>query len=251
MLINRFIICVKLGKIFMKNNLFFLFHLSLLFSFFIQLISHNFAMTALAVSSTNYGIPQFQIPDFGGKAQSEHYILDATGGPIVGVGSSANYGLDTGFPSVTGGTITLAVNSSTVSLGSLVPGTPITAQSTITVATDVSAGYNLAIEKNQLLTHASDSDTIPDFSGTIASPSAWSGTGFGFSVNSGTNLEAKWGSGSNFAALPTQSSTTYHSVAQAINAPDNTVVGYKLDTANSQKSGSYSTIVSYLATVLP
>ena len=206
---------------------------------------------ALALSSTNYGVPQYQIPDIGGKASSEHYILDATGGPILGVASSSNYGLDTGFPSVTGGTITVAVNASSVDLGDLNPGTPVTGQTTVTVSTDSSAGYIVAAQKNQLLTHTNTTDTISDFSGTIALPSAWSGTGFGFTVSSATNLEAKWGSGSNYALIPTQTATTYHTTLQAINAPDDTVIDYKLDTTSTQLVGDYSTIVAISATVLP
>ena len=210
-----------------------------------------FIQSALALSSTNYGDPQYQIPDIGGKASSEHYILDATGGPILGVASSSNYGLDTGFPSVTGGTITVAVNASSVDLGDLNPGTPVTGQTTVTVSTDSSAGYIVAIEKNQLLTHSNLSNTIADISGTIASPAVWSGTGFGFTVSSATNLEAKWGSGSNYALIPTQTATTYHTTLQAINAPDDTVIDYKLDTTSTQLVGDYSTIVAISATVLP
>jgi len=216
--------------------------------YFIFLI---FPQSALALTSTNYGIPQYQIPDFGGKASSEHYILDATGGPIVGVASSTNYGLDTGFPSVTGGTITLSLNSGTVDMGDLNPGTPITGQTTATVATDSSAGYSVAIEKNQLLTHSNLTNTIADIAGTIASPAVWSGTGFGFTVSSATNLEAKWGSGSNYALIPTQTATTFHTTSQAINTPDATVIDYKLDTASAQLVGDYTNIVAISATVLP
>lgn len=207
--------------------------------------------TALAVSSTNYGIPQYQLPDFGERSTSEHYILDATGGPIVGVASSTNYGLDTGFPSVTGGTIALSLDSNTVELGNVTPGTPITGETTATVATDSSAGYQIAISKNKLLTHSDTTTTISDYSGTIETPTTWSGNGFGFTVSVGTNLEAKWDSGAKFASVPTSTPTTAHGVVQSISSPDETTFNYKLNVANSQKTGNYSNTVSYLATVMP
>src|SRR5688572_19684014 len=85
--------------------------------------------SVLAIESTNYKIPQFQLPQLSNRLNSTTYILDATGAPIVGVASSLNYGLDIGFPSITGGTITLSIDSSIVDLGRLSPGTPVTGTS--------------------------------------------------------------------------------------------------------------------------
>ncbi|TSC92744.1 MAG: Uncharacterized protein CEN91_373 [Candidatus Berkelbacteria bacterium Licking1014_85] len=211
----------------------------------------TFRGSVFAIGSSSYQIPQFQLPNFGGSSSSSNYKLESASGPMVGVSSSSSYGLDMGFPSVTGGTISISLDSNSVNIGQLTPGTPISGQTSATVATDALAGYNLAIEKNQLITHTDLSTTVADVSATIASPAPWSGTGFGFTVSSGTSLEAKWGSGSNYALIPTQTATTAHSVVQAITAPDATVVSYKLDTSVAQKSGSYSTLVSFVATALP
>lgn len=191
------------------------------------------------------------MPNFGNSASSEHYKLNMASGPILGVGQSSNYGLDIGFPSETGGTISLSLDSSSVDLGKLNPGTPVTGTTISTVATDSLAGHSLNIEKNQLLTNTTNSTTITDFSGIIATPVAWTGVGFGFTISSGTSIEAKWGSGDNYAAIPTQTATTAHTVTQTLNTPDNTTFRYKLGTNANQENGVYQTLVSISATPLP
>jgi len=162
--------------------------------------------------------------------------------------------LDTGFPAVTGAVISLSLNSALVNLGTLNPGTPITGTTTSTVATDSSAGYVLAIQKDRLMTHTDTVTTIPDFTGTITTPTTYAdgvNTGFGFTVSSGTAVESKWGSGAKFAAIPTQTKTSFHTLVSSINAPNTTTITYKLDVPASQLAGSYSTDVAVFATPLP
>ena len=207
-------------------------------------------INAFAISSATYGMPQYDVSQGAGSVSSTNYSLQGEISPVIGVVSSASYKLDNGFPATTGGTITLSLDSSAVSLA-LNAGVPATGTSTITVATNALAGYSVAIQKNQLLTHTNGSTTISDFSGTIGSPAVWSGTGLGFTVTSGTSIESKWSSGTAFGAIPTQSSTVFHTVSSAISAPDATVVTYKLDTLANQLSGSYSTIVSFIGTAAP
>lgn len=206
---------------------------------------------ARAIDSTNYKIPQFEMNSFGSSIGSTNYGIRASSGPIVGVASSTNFGLDTGFPAVTGSVVSLTLNSPTVDLGLLVPGNPVTGTTTTTVATDSSAGYTLAIQKDRPMTHSDNVTTISDFAGTIAAPAAYTGVGLGFSVSSGTSVDPIWGSGTNFAAIPTLVTTTYHSLLQSINSPDNTTITYKLDVSNVQKPGAYSTSVAIFATALP
>lgn len=203
-----------------------------------------------AMSSPTYTIPQYDVSQGSGSLSSKNYVIQAEVSPTIGVVSSASYKLDNGFPATTGGTITLSLDSSAVSLA-LNAGVPATGTSTVTVATNALAGYSVAIQKNQLLTHTNGSTTIGDFSGTIGSPVAWSGTGLAFTVTSGTSIESKWTSGTAFAAIPTQSSTVFHTVSSAITAPDATIVTYELDTLANQLSGSYSTIVSFIGTAAP
>jgi len=216
----------------------------------VALVVSIWPVRALALSSATYTIPQFDLPEGAGAVGSTNYKLQAEVAPSVGSLSSSSYAIDTGFPSTTGGVIILIVNSGTVSL-TLTPGTPTTGTTTTTVSTNDSNGYSIAIEKTQLLTHSDATHTISDVSGTIASPASWSGTGFGFTVTSGTSIESSWSSGTAFAAIPTQTATTFHSVTNAINSANDTQITYKLDTPASQKAGQYTTLVSFTATVNP
>ena len=204
-----------------------------------------------AIDSTTYKIPQYNMNSFGNSIGSTNFGIRASSGPIVGVSSSTNFGLDTGFPAVTGSVVSLTLSSPTVDLGLLVSGSPVSGTTTTTVATDSSAGYTLAIQKDRAMTHTDGTTTISDYSGTIATPTTYSGTGLGFSVSSGTSVDAKWGSGTKYAAIPTLTKTTYHSLIQSISSPNTTTITYKLDVSNVQKPGAYSTSVAIFATALP
>ena len=206
---------------------------------------------AFALDSATFSIPQFNMDSFGSSIGSTNFGIRASSGPIVGVANSSNYSLDTGFPAVTGSVVSLTLSSPTVNLGILAPGSPVSGTTTTTVSTDSSAGYTLAIQKDRLMTHTDTVTTIPDYSGTIGTPTTYSGTGLGFSVSSGTSVDPKWGSGTDFAAIPTLSKTTYHELFQSISAPNNTTITYKLDVANTQKPGSYSSSVAIFAAALP
>lgn len=210
-------------------------------------------MSALALSSSSYTIPQFDMHSFGNSISSPNFGIRASSGPIVGVANSANYSLDTGFPAVTGSVVTLSLSSPTVNLGTLVPGSPVSGTTTTTVSTDSSAGYSLALQKDRAMTHTDNVTTISDFGGSIASPSTYNSgdTGLGFSVSAGTNVDSKWNSGLDFAAIPTLATTTYHTLVQSISAPNTTTITYKLNVGVTQKPGIYSTSVAIYASALP
>ncbi len=218
--------------------------------FFLALWLLTVPGVALALSSTNYEIPAYDLPQAAGTLSSPNYGLEASLAPVLGTLSSTSYGLTAGFPSVTGGTLTLSLGSATADLGRVSPGSSVTTTTVATVTTDAPS-YSLGIQKNQLLTQVGGSTTIADYSGSIASPTAWSGTGFGISVLSGTSVEAKWASGANYAAVPTGTTTTIHTVVGPRTAPDATTVRYRLDAPTNQEAAPYATTVGFVATVLP
>jgi hypothetical protein len=117
-------------------------------------------------------------------------------------------------------------------------------------------GYDLSVQRPTPLTHTDTVTTIPDISGTIASPTAWTeGTtkGFGFTLTAGTQVEAKYGTSPNYnyAALPS-AATVFHS-RTGLNGgiPEVTTMQYRVDTQTTQKQGTYSTTVIYTATTKP
>ncbi len=139
-------------------------------------------------------------------------------------------------------------------LPNVTPGTSTTYSADAVIRTDA-PGYNLFMQATSLLTHTDTITTIPMMSGTVASPTAWvEGTtkGLGFSVTSGTQVEAKWGTGPyNYAGVPL-SATGYHArVGLNGGVPEKTTVQFRADTLSSQRSGTYATTVVYTATMKP
>lgn len=203
----------------------------------------------LAATSENYKIDADVISEGGDLGSSESYKLtDTIGEPIIGLGTSETYKTYAGFWNSLITSITLIVDSNNVDLGALTPGTPITGQSSITVNTDAWGGYDLMAEQDKQMTHTDTSTTIPNYSCGIETPCVWSGVGLGFTVKSGTDVEAKWGSDPNYkyAYFP-PSPTLIHRKAGFKSGEDATVVEYKVDTATTQKSGIYSNTITYTA----
>jgi hypothetical protein len=140
-------------------------------------------------------------------------------------------------------------------LPNITPGQSQTYSVDAMVRTDA-GGYDLYVQRPRPLTHTDNTTTIPDISGTIASPAAWTEAvtkGFGFTLTGGTSLEGKWGTNPSYAyaALPADA-TLYHSrTGLTGGAVESTTIQYRADTIASQKQGTYSTTVVYTATLKP
>ncbi|HVQ44593.1 MAG TPA: LamG domain-containing protein [Candidatus Saccharimonadia bacterium] len=140
-------------------------------------------------------------------------------------------------------------------LPNITPGQSQTYSADAVVRTDA-AGYDLYMQALTPLTHTDTVTTIPNVSGTIASPAAWTeGTtkGIGFTLTAGTSLEGKWGTspGYAYAGLPS-TATVYHSrTGLTAGVPELTTIQYRADTTSSQKQGTYSATIVYTATVRP
>lgn len=204
--------------------------------------------------SPNYRIEADVLNYGGSEGQSPNLRnFDSLGDWVSGLSNSANYIANVGFPYQVNTTITLVLDSNTKSLGTLTPGTPVEAITTMDVTTDAANGYSLAANySGQMSSGVYD---IDDFSGTIASPAAWSGNcptnsqcGFGFTVSAGTNVEAKWGSGANYAGFPGAATEIHQKTGYTGGASDTTSVRYRADVLNTQASGAYQTTVTYTVT---
>ncbi len=205
------------------------------------------------MSSSNYQINADVISSGGSLGTSTNYTLnDTVGEDVVGTGSSTTYILKDGFWHMVNTYVQFSVDSSVVDFGTLTPGTPVTGQNVLSVTTDAWNGYTLSIHKDHRLRHTNGSDEIADHAGTIATPLAWSAPntlGLGFSVAAGTNVEATWGSGTKYAAVPTGSATVFHTKTGYRSPADTTTLTYKLDVPSTQRSGHYTNTVTY--TVMP
>jgi hypothetical protein len=138
----------------------------------------------------------------------------------------------------------------------LAGGTSTTYAADAIIRTDA-GGYNLVLQALTPLTHSDTTTTLPMASATVASPGPWvEGTteGLGFTVTSGTQLESKWGSGPssyNYAGVPLLP-TVYHS-RTGVNGgiPEKTTLEYRVASDPNQKSGTYTAVLVYTATMKP
>ena len=156
--------------------------------------------------------------------------------------------------------LSLEVDSGTLSFGSLLPGTVVTDTTICTVTTNYPNGYSLAAHdsisgSNSCLLQQVDLTTyIADYAGTISVPTLWSGTGLGICLYDATSKEAKWGTGTvendannKYAGVP-ETAAVIHEKTGSPTSVDTSSVGYKLVVPNTQKTGAYSGIVTYTAT---
>ncbi|MHA1889085.1 MAG: hypothetical protein ACTSX0_13755 [Promethearchaeota archaeon] len=201
------------------------------------------------MSSTNYKINADIIGQGGQTGLSSNYkLIDTIGEPVIGIGESDNYKSKEGFWHMIATSISLTVDSDTINLGIITPGTPVIGESTLTVTTDAWGGYELYVNQNHSMLHTDSTTAISEFICDINAPCLWSGNGLGFTIKSGTEVDTKWGSDPNYkyACFP-DSSTKFHETSQYINGGNQTVIRYKLDTPVTQKSGDYSNVITYIA----
>jgi len=205
------------------------------------------------MSSDSYKINADSINAGGAPGSSATYKLNDTIGEIAtGEGASGIYKMKAGFWYMVNTYLTLAVDDTSKDLGTLISGTPVTGQTVVSVTTDSWNGYVLNVSKDHKMRHIADgSTTIDDHNGAIATPLLWQSPnnfGFGFTIISGTNVDAKWKDGPDYkyASFP-DVATTAHSKPDYKSPVDETTIGYKADVPSSQKSGAYSCTVTYTA----
>ena len=145
--------------------------------------------------------------------------------------------------------ISSSLDAGSKDLGTVAPGTPATATSTLTVQTFGAPGYTVSASISSQLTDGSN--FVPaTTSGTLASPGSWSGNGFGYSIVSATGLDPKWGAGTNyapFATTPESIHTTGAAFTPNTANTTTTVIGYRLVAPPSQVPGTYSATVTLIA----
>ena len=210
---------------------------------------------AYTATSPNYRLDSAAMDSLGGDAASGEYQLTASGGEaFVGAAAGTTYSFNAGFVATLEKSITLTLDSLLVTIPPVTPGASQTATSAVTVRTDA-AGYYLSARQDHDLQSLDGQQTIPAVAGSIATPALWTEgttTGFGFSLISGTGLDAKWGTNPNYkyAAFP-GTSTVIHTKPNYTDSNDVTTVQYRLDVGATQAATGYRNTVTYNATVRP
>jgi len=158
------------------------------------------------------------------------------------------------------------ITGEAVAFGSLYPGIPVSVPTTGTitgVTTNSANGYTIALNdgvtgSGSVLLHSDGTTRIADFSGTIDTPTVWTdgiSKGLGITLYSAESAkESKWGNGTTFddsanyySGIPENASVA-HTVTGAITGEDTADWAFKLDVPSSQKTGSYSGVVTFTAT---
>ena len=152
--------------------------------------------------------------------------------------------------------LAVAIDSNTVDMGNLEPGTPVTGQSTITITTNNSVGYQIQVKRNnsdQTLKNGSNFITDktgwdPTADSGNGNADVWANTGLGFRVeqtNTTSNYNSTWwgsddtDTNAQFAGFP---STSKQIMNRTIYSQTSTVteIGHKVDVPNTQATGGYS-----------
>ena len=222
------------------------------------------------MSSTNYEITSDVIGSAEGAATSTNYdLLVNMGEGGIGTFNSANWTMKAGFLQTVNSTISISLDSNSVSFGNLAPGGTQTATSEIGVTTDAIGGYTLTAYRSSggytqtmrhtnTTTYMSDkTDWDPTAGGGNGNAALWSGDGLGFSVYANDSAEKNttwWGTGTTesdannkYAGFPS-SSQTIVTTTDYKSGERTTSVGYKLTIPTNQLSGTYSGDVTYIAT---
>ena len=139
--------------------------------------------------------------------------------------------------------------------------TPESASTTCTITTNDEDGYDLSVINDfaagTVLRNANGTGAnfeIADYAGTIAAPTTWTGTGFGFSVYNAPDKEIAWGTGTTchdalnaYAAFP-DAATTITSTPDYSPTATTVDICYRVDVPSTQASGLYTGSVTYTAT---
>ncbi len=151
--------------------------------------------------------------------------------------------------------LTFGIDSATLTFSNLNTGNSYTDSSKSTVLTTSTNAYNGYVVNGRisgLLTFGSD--TISHYSGTSASPTSWSGTGFGYTTSdsnlTGGTADRFTNGGAKYAGFTTASPgdpVADHAgpVTTAISNEQFTI-SYRVTVSDTQKSGTYTTTVLYM-----
>jgi hypothetical protein len=153
-----------------------------------------------------------------------------------------------------------------VDLGTLTPGTPVSASSVCTTATNANGGYDVSVKRDDADTtmdHSADASTnITDktaWNRTTPNAAVYASSGLAFSVfaSTATKNTTWWGTGTSchdasnlYAGFPT-AYTNIMEHATYSSGSTTTSICYRVDVPATQKSGSYTGSVTYQVTSKP
>jgi len=212
------------------------------------------------IESPNYRIQFPNLNSGAGIPTSTNYALDSTLGQTgPGQFSSAGYIVKSGFQYIHSIIpFSFTIEKIAVPFGSLIPQTPKTDTSTLTVSSGGANGYQVTAKENNPLKNQASADTIPDTlcdAGTCSQTAAgvWSqNTTYGFGYNmSGNDIPAAFVDATYFKQFAdvnsAESAQIVMSSANVGRARQSTIT-YKVNVSNVQAAGIYQNIITFTAT---
>lgn len=217
---------------------------------------------AINMESTRFKIESANTTSAAGNKSSTNYKLSDTIGQIAaGEFSSSGYVVKAGFQYLRIVTpFSFSVSNTNISLGTLTPNTPSTAQTVLTVIPGSAGQYQVtAIEESPLKTLSGNS--IPDTScdsGTetcseIQARTWASNNSYGFGYNmSGNDIPLDFLSQSSYRPFPDLSSAETPVIimysSDIVNKTRQSTMTFKANISPVQPAGSYQTIIDFVAT---
>jgi len=196
----------------------------------------------------------------GGQLRSPSYELNST----LGQTAQGQFGL-TGFIVKAGfqyihplTPFSFTISNLDINFGSLVPGTPSTATTTLTVTTGSAFGYAVKTVADHALRVINGSTTIPNTSCDLASPctiidaTAWTDNaryGFGYNMSGSDVDTADFVDSTYYRPFPMQGVDSPSTVMSRSGVATNSaaVATYKVNISGAQAAGTYQNNIQYIA----
>lgn len=221
----------------------------------------NTPVLAVPMDSSRFKIESANIEIAGGNKSSTNYKLaDTVGQLAAGQYSSTGYVVKAGFQYLHSIIpFRFSISNTNIDLGTLVPGTPSTATTNLTVYFGGAGQYQVtAIEEGPLKTQSGNTipDTTCDGGANTCSESlakVWSsGSAYGFGYGmSGNDITSDFIDGTYFRPFPDRTAAeSPATIMTSINVGKNrqSTVTFKTNVSPIQPAGSYQTVINFVAT---
>ncbi|MCS6956298.1 MAG: hypothetical protein NZM02_00420 [Patescibacteria group bacterium] len=238
----------------MKKLTKFLFFLSFLLFSSTAILAVNMESSRFKIESANTSIAS------GEKSSSNYKLSDTIGQTAAGEFSSNGYIIKAGFQYIRSIIpFRFSVSNTNINLGTLLPNTPVTATTVLTIYFGSAGQYQVtAAESHPLKTLANN--IIPDTNCNGGSETCtesiakiWnSNSAYGFGYNmSGDDIPSDFDSSSKFRPFPDLSSSENPAVIMSSNNVGKNrqaTMTFKVNISPLQPVGSYQTIINFVAT---
>ena len=219
-------------------------------------------VTALDMDSSRFHIDSANVNSASGDKSSSGYNLsDTIGQTAAGEFSSTGYTVKAGFQYIHSIIpFEFSVSDINIDMGTLVPNTPSTATTVLTVSFGSAGQYQVTAEEIGPLQTLSGSNSIPDTSCnggadtcTESLAKLWTSTsayGFGYNM-AGNDIPSDFISSSYFRPFPDRVAVETPAVVMSssnVGLDRQATLTFKTNISSIQTQGSYQTVVNFVAT---